>query len=169
MPQLDIASYFSQFFWLFLVFGGFYIIVVKDYLPALTRLGILRRVFSSSLANTIAEQSRSLLVARQTRIASSVGWVEATRTLGARMYARQAARIQHTSWTVTEKFASSAIQSNYETQRERLETAHRWSLASASVNSQITPHVYTNFILRISNSVDDEETKSKATKSRKAL
>jgi len=167
MPQLDIASYYSQFFWLFLVFGGFYIIVMKDYLPALTRLGILRRVFSFSLVTSIGEQSRSLLLARHTRIASSVGWVEATRALGARLHARQSARIQHASWVMTEKFSSSAVVMNFEAQRERLETAHRWAIVSASIESQISPHVFTSSVVRVFNSVD-EENKTKSQKARKA-
>lgn len=38
MPQLDQVTFFSQFFWLSIIFIGFYMIILKNYLPALTRI-----------------------------------------------------------------------------------------------------------------------------------
>ena len=42
MPQLDHVTYFSQYFWLCVVFFGFYGLCVKFYLPGLTRLAKYR-------------------------------------------------------------------------------------------------------------------------------
>ena len=38
MPQLDIVSYFTQFFWLALTITTFYITLLKFYLPKITRI-----------------------------------------------------------------------------------------------------------------------------------
>lgn len=38
MPQLDLTTYFSQFFWLCVFFFAFYLCCVKYFLPALSRL-----------------------------------------------------------------------------------------------------------------------------------
>jgi F-type H+-transporting ATPase subunit b len=43
MPQFDTATFFSQLFWLTITFYGFYIIMVQNYLPALTRIFKVRR------------------------------------------------------------------------------------------------------------------------------
>ena len=42
MPQLDIVTFFTQFFWLCLFFGTFYILCVKYFLPLLSRLFYIR-------------------------------------------------------------------------------------------------------------------------------
>ena len=42
MPQLDVSTFFSQFFWLSFVFLGFYGILVRLYLPKMSRLLKLR-------------------------------------------------------------------------------------------------------------------------------
>jgi hypothetical protein len=38
MPQLDTVTYFTQFFWLFFFYSSFYLILVKYYLPRITRV-----------------------------------------------------------------------------------------------------------------------------------
>ena len=38
MPQLDKVSYFSQFFWLCFFYLGFYILLVKFFLPRIRRI-----------------------------------------------------------------------------------------------------------------------------------
>nr|YP_009647136.1 ATP synthase F0 subunit 8 [Chloropicon maureeniae]QBX98797.1 ATP synthase F0 subunit 8 [Chloropicon maureeniae] len=43
MPQLDQVTYFSQFFWLCFFFFGFYVCMVKYFLPALSRLMKVRQ------------------------------------------------------------------------------------------------------------------------------
>ena len=42
MPQLDIVSYFPQFFWFCIFFTFFYITLVKNYLPKITRIFAVR-------------------------------------------------------------------------------------------------------------------------------
>lgn len=38
MPQLDIVSYMSQFFWLWFFFLGFYLALVQHFLPKMARI-----------------------------------------------------------------------------------------------------------------------------------
>ena len=38
MPQLDTVTYLSQLFWVLILFGGFYIIVLSDILPSLSTI-----------------------------------------------------------------------------------------------------------------------------------
>ena len=38
MPQLDQVTFFSQFFWLFIIFIAFYLMILKNYLPPLSRI-----------------------------------------------------------------------------------------------------------------------------------
>ena len=38
MPQLDKVTFLSQFFWLCALFLGFYLIVLKDFLPKMSRV-----------------------------------------------------------------------------------------------------------------------------------
>jgi len=38
MPQLDTVTFLSQLFWLVIVFGGFYLIVLTHILPAFSRV-----------------------------------------------------------------------------------------------------------------------------------
>ncbi len=38
MPQLDIASFFSQYVWLMVFYVGFYFILVNNFLPKLSRI-----------------------------------------------------------------------------------------------------------------------------------
>jgi hypothetical protein len=42
MPQLDIVSFCSQFFWLCFFYGGFYMLCVKFFLPRLSRVLFVR-------------------------------------------------------------------------------------------------------------------------------
>nr|AGR42873.1 Atp8 [Ostreococcus tauri]AGR42893.1 Atp8 [Ostreococcus tauri]AGR43045.1 Atp8 [Ostreococcus tauri]AGR43065.1 Atp8 [Ostreococcus tauri]AGR43131.1 Atp8 [Ostreococcus tauri] len=42
MPQLDMVTFFPQFFWFCLFFTGFYLTLVQKYLPQLTRIFAVR-------------------------------------------------------------------------------------------------------------------------------
>jgi hypothetical protein len=48
MPQLDTLTFFSQFFWFSFFFLGFYILLVKYYLPKMSRLLKVRSLKVSS-------------------------------------------------------------------------------------------------------------------------
>jgi hypothetical protein len=48
MPQLDTLTFFSQFFWFSVFFLGFYILLVKYYLPKMSRLLKVRSLKVSS-------------------------------------------------------------------------------------------------------------------------
>ena len=51
MPQLDITTYFSQFFWLVVFFGIFYLFLLRHILPRLARIYKYRFSLNSSLSN----------------------------------------------------------------------------------------------------------------------
>lgn len=38
MPQLDKVTFFSQFLWLFIFYVGFYLVILKHFLPKLSRI-----------------------------------------------------------------------------------------------------------------------------------
>ena len=49
MPQLDIVSYFPQFFLvLYFFFTGFYVVLIQNYLPKLTRIIAVREALQPS-------------------------------------------------------------------------------------------------------------------------
>lgn len=63
MPQLDIASFFSQIFWLLLVFILFYVVVQKNILPFISRVLKLRhkKLFVSKLiVNTYSQEQEEV-------------------------------------------------------------------------------------------------------------
>jgi len=43
MPQFDSVTFLPQIFWLTLVFFAFYMVVIRDYLPGLTRIVKIRK------------------------------------------------------------------------------------------------------------------------------
>jgi hypothetical protein len=50
MPQLDAVSYFSQFFWLMVIFVGYYLVLMTFYLPGIARVLKLRAKQSTQSA-----------------------------------------------------------------------------------------------------------------------
>lgn len=68
MPQLDKVTFLSQYFWLFILFFGFYIYVAKFFLPRLIRVYLLRqRVLNSenaSISTPVASSSSFPLPAK---------------------------------------------------------------------------------------------------------
>jgi len=59
MPQLDAAAYLNQVFWLILVFFTFYLIVLKNILPALSRILKVRTkkaIMASEGANNLTDE-----------------------------------------------------------------------------------------------------------------
>ena len=60
MPQLDTVTFFSQFFWLSFFFLGFYGILVKYYLPKMSRiLKVRTRKVSASQGNFVDLQEEN--------------------------------------------------------------------------------------------------------------
>lgn len=55
MPQLDLTTYITNLFWLIVVFFGFYILVVKTFLPTLLKAFIFRKYFADLQLNTVYE------------------------------------------------------------------------------------------------------------------
>jgi F0F1-type ATP synthase membrane subunit b/b' len=43
MPQFDTVTFLSQLFWLTIIFTTFYMVVIKNFLPGLTRIMKIRR------------------------------------------------------------------------------------------------------------------------------
>lgn len=63
MPQLDTVTFFSQFFWLSFFFLGFYGVLVKYYLPKMSRiLKVRTRKVSASQGNFVDLQQENGLV-----------------------------------------------------------------------------------------------------------
>jgi hypothetical protein len=65
MPQLDKITYFTQFAWLCIFFGSFYLILVKHYLPRIARGLYVRSVLikgeNSATNNTLSQEIKKTL------------------------------------------------------------------------------------------------------------
>jgi len=63
MPQLDKVTFLSQFFWLCFFFLGFYYIILKFYLPQISRILALRRKtmgFSQEGMTTLQDENQQV-------------------------------------------------------------------------------------------------------------
>ena len=76
MPQLDIVSYFTQFFWLALTITTFYITLLKFYLPKITRILKVREhkvsLAQKSTASPYAQEQQQVLHTMQKAVRKSV-------------------------------------------------------------------------------------------------
>lgn len=62
MPQLDTYMYFSQVFWLLVIYSFFYILVLQNILPEVARVLKLRRKrMSSESSNTLSEEHKEVM------------------------------------------------------------------------------------------------------------
>lgn len=61
MPQLDKVTFFSQFFWTFIIFSAFYLYIYKYFLPKISRILLFRekRVSLSQQGVTTLGEERS--------------------------------------------------------------------------------------------------------------
>lgn len=67
MPQLDSATFFSQYFWLGVFYIGFYLLLVQTFLPHMARLLKTRAALLQAPTHIQAGSSHTaLLVARET-------------------------------------------------------------------------------------------------------
>ena len=63
MPQLDTYMYFSQVFWLLVLFTIFYILVLNNVLPKISRVLKLRRKrISSEGSSVLSEEHQAVMV-----------------------------------------------------------------------------------------------------------
>lgn len=60
MPQLDFVTFMSQYFWLCIIFGGFYLCLAHSILPALASLAKTREALCSSEAPAVATALESV-------------------------------------------------------------------------------------------------------------
>jgi len=60
MPQLDKVTYFSQFFWLCVFYLGFYLALVKYFLPRISRILKVRRIKSVSKDQSFNDEGAEL-------------------------------------------------------------------------------------------------------------
>jgi F0F1-type ATP synthase membrane subunit b/b' len=75
MPQLDKVTFLSQFFWLAFFYIGFYFIVLKHFLPKMTRIMKLRKrkmAFSQTGANSLFQENEKVRSTFDTLIAKGV-------------------------------------------------------------------------------------------------
>jgi hypothetical protein len=63
MPQLDKVTFFSQFFWLCTFYLGFYYIILKHFLPKISRILALRKKkmsFSQDGVNSLQQENNQV-------------------------------------------------------------------------------------------------------------
>jgi F0F1-type ATP synthase membrane subunit b/b' len=62
MPQLDTYMYFSQVFWLFVIFTTFYILVLNNILPNISRvLKLRRKQINAGDGSVIGEEHKAVM------------------------------------------------------------------------------------------------------------
>lgn len=84
MPQLDKASYFSQIFWLLVIFTSFYALIIRIYLPRLARIMKLRQKtlkYGRSLTRNIYKEQEGILDEKPLVRAAEVGRNSLIRTV----------------------------------------------------------------------------------------
>jgi F-type H+-transporting ATPase subunit b len=62
MPQLDTSMYFSQVFWLLVLFTVFYILVLNNILPNISRVLKLRRKRISSEGSSVLSEEHNAVM-----------------------------------------------------------------------------------------------------------
>ncbi len=76
MPQLDHVTFFPQFFWLFIIYLAFYLVILKHFLPPLSRILKFRKK-----KITFSQQGVSGVNAEKTQISTTLdGLVERSGT-----------------------------------------------------------------------------------------
>ena len=67
MPQLDKVTFFSQFFWLVIIYIGFYLVILKSFLPKLSRILKVRQKKVS-----LSQQGSTVLVQEKEKVGDSL-------------------------------------------------------------------------------------------------
>jgi len=62
MPQLDTYMYFSQVFWLLIIYSVFYILVLRNILPAISRVLKLRRKRTSAEGSDLLSEEHNAVM-----------------------------------------------------------------------------------------------------------
>jgi hypothetical protein len=67
MPQLDLVSYMSQFFWLWFFFLGFYLVLVQYFLPKMARILKFRQKKMSSIQTQSSRYQEAIQMQEENR------------------------------------------------------------------------------------------------------
>ena len=67
MPQLDKVTFFSQFFWLLIIYIGFYLLVLKNFVPKLSRILKVRQKKVS-----LSQQGSTALLQEKEKVGDSL-------------------------------------------------------------------------------------------------
>jgi hypothetical protein len=67
MPQLDKVTFFSQFLWLVIVYVGFYLLILKNFLPKLSRILKVRQKKVS-----LSQQGSNVLLQEKEKVGESL-------------------------------------------------------------------------------------------------
>ena len=62
MPQLDTYMYFSQVFWLLIIYSVFYILILRNILPAISRVLKLRRKRTSTGGSDLLSEEHNAVM-----------------------------------------------------------------------------------------------------------
>jgi F-type H+-transporting ATPase subunit b len=67
MPQLDKVTFFSQFLWLVIIYVGFYLLILKSFLPKLSRILKVRQKKIS-----LSQQGSNVLLEEREKVGDSL-------------------------------------------------------------------------------------------------
>jgi F-type H+-transporting ATPase subunit b len=73
MPQIDTYTFFSQVFWLVVIFSSFYILVLNNVLPNIARvLKLRRKQITAGEGSVISEEHKAVMDATSGALESSL-------------------------------------------------------------------------------------------------
>ncbi len=125
MPQLDKVTFLSQFFWLCFFYIGFYFLILKFFLPKMTRILKLRKNKLSSSqegVTSLQQENDKIRVSYETLLANGLS---ASRSAFNESFQR------------TEKWLHDMVENNNKTHFKSINKAYIYSVGEASLSQNL--------------------------------
>jgi len=127
MPQLDVTTFFSQFFWLSVFFLGFYGILVRSYLPRMSRLLKLRTRKVNQSVQASTRQLPAQEVTPETLVLNGL---------------RLSAEEVHACTQATASWMQDCLQTAQKTQFQEMNTAYFSTLGQVASGQSVNAHLF---------------------------
>jgi hypothetical protein len=125
MPQLDKVTFLSQFFWLCFFYIGFYFLILKFFLPKMTRILKLRKNKLSSSqegVTSLQQENDKIRTSYETLLANGLS------------VSRSAF---NESFQLTEKWLQDIVENNNKTHFKAINKAYIYSVGEASLSQNL--------------------------------
>lgn len=134
MPQLDILTFFSQFFWLSIFFLSFYVLLVKYYLPRMSRiLKIRNRKISSDFIDKVQSGSTVSIEPRAQQGEATAGRSQSMGLLQLQSEQSESKIVQKTVDTLL----INGIKHSFDFFQEKSKNTFQWIYTSLEITNKI--------------------------------